>query len=276
MKFIKYLVIFYCVLLCSPVTTFAQSLPIKPTSNPENTTMIKKVLLVVAMDTEAAPIIKSLGLQQIPLQNTNINLPMQYYAGKYLNLDIFMVINGKDPRYHVQNIGTQAATLATYLGINQFHPDLVISIGTAGGLQETGARIHDIYLSKKIYFFDHRIPGKFQQYAWGDYSSAILTGLNNLNHLKTGIICSGNSFDNNKTDARIIKQEGCNAIDMEAAAVAWVSQLTKTPMIAVKGITDYKGASDDFQQFTANFAVVTDSLAINLQQILNHIAATSN
>jgi len=106
---------------------------------------IKKILLVVAMDTEALPIINVLNLKKSP--HIFSKLPMQAYVGTYSNLDILLVDNGKDPVYKVQNIGTQAATLSAYVGIEHFHPDLVISIGTAGGIAENGAKIGDIYTS---------------------------------------------------------------------------------------------------------------------------------
>ena len=91
---------------------------------------IKKVLLVIAMDSEAQPVIAALHLQKIP--DAKSRLPMRSYQGKVRSIDIHLMTNGTDPVNHVQNIGTQAATLATYLGIQQFHPDLIISIGTAG------------------------------------------------------------------------------------------------------------------------------------------------
>jgi nucleoside phosphorylase len=133
---------------------------------------INKILLVVAMNKEASPIIKKLNLKKEA--DVFPGLPMQAYVGKYANKDIFLITNGKDPMYKVDNVGTQPAVLATYLGIEHFHPDLIINVGTAGGIAKNGAKLNDIYVSEKIYFYDRRIPDSYFQYGLGGYVSAIL------------------------------------------------------------------------------------------------------
>ena len=51
-------------------------------------------------------------------------------------------------------MGLQQATLCTWEAIKKFNPDLIITAGTAGGLEEMGADIGDIYVSThKIWFF---------------------------------------------------------------------------------------------------------------------------
>lgn len=129
---------------------------------------IKKVLLVVAMNTEANPIISALNLHKT--DSLPAFLPMRGYAGKLNNLDVLLVENGEDSINKVQNIGTQAATLSTYVGIENFHPDLIISIGTAGGVEKNGSKLNTIYASQKVYFFDRRvnIPG-YHEYGLGLY-----------------------------------------------------------------------------------------------------------
>lgn len=125
-------------------------------------TSINKILIVVAMEMEAKPIIQKLNLKKIA--NAFPGLPMQAYAGRERDKDIFLVLNGKDPIHHVDSVATQPAVLATYLGIERFHPDLVISAGTAGGLKAKGSQSNDIYISEKIYFFDRRIGDNHEQY----------------------------------------------------------------------------------------------------------------
>jgi 5'-methylthioadenosine nucleosidase len=49
--------------------------------------------------------------------------------------------------YGVDNVGTVPATLTTYLAIQTFAPDLVISAGTAGAFKAKGAAIGDVYHS---------------------------------------------------------------------------------------------------------------------------------
>lgn len=259
--------ILYFVLIIIPLTAQAEK-------TNSNNLQIKKVLLVIAMDSEAKPIISSLNLHKVT--NVFTNLPMQKYIGKYEKLEIFLVINGLDPINNVQNIGAQAATLSTYLGIEYFHPDLIISIGTAGGIAKNGAKQGDIYYSQKIYFYDRRLPLKgYHEYGLGDYPSAIFASLDNKIGLKPGIICSGDSFDDNKTDYNMFIKENCSAIDMEAAGVAWISMLTKTPMFAMKGITNFVKGKDIHEQFRKNLPVVTLELANKLRELLHDLSLRS-
>ena len=50
-------------------------------------------------------------------------------------LSVNLVWNGKCAINGVDNVGTVAASLATYLAIQAINPDIVISAGTAGGFK---------------------------------------------------------------------------------------------------------------------------------------------
>lgn len=228
----------------------------------------QKILLVVAMDTEAQPIIDTLHLQ--PLTHSFSNLPMRGYIGKQGQSSILLMINGEDPVNKVQNIGTEAATLSTYLGIEFFHPDLIISVGTAGSVIESGAALLDIYISEKIYFTDRRIPMEgYSEYGRGGYESLPLPLIQEKLGLRSGVVCSEGSFDEEEIDYTMFLKEHCSAIDMEAAGVAWVSMLTKTPMIALKGITNYVRGDDIHSEFNKNLPVVTTALAEKLKLLID-------
>lgn len=230
--------------------------------------MIKKVLLVVAEEQEAQPIISKLHLHKI--KNAFAPLPMQAYQGSYAKKNIFLVLNGVDPINKVQNVGSQAATLSTYLGIHSFHPDLVISVGSAGGLEVNHARLNEIYYSRKIYFYDRRLPSpKGKKYGLGNYPSITIPLLAKLG-LQEGIVCSGDSFDNDVTDYARLMKFHCDAVDMEAAGVAWVSMLMHTPMFALKGITNFLGRGDIHTEYRENLPKMTVRLAEKLQEFLRN------
>jgi len=232
----------------------------------------KKILLVVAMSKEANPIMKAFDLHKLAGQFNG--LPMQAYQGNYAGLDIVMITNGEDPINKVQNVGTQPAVLATYLGIEHFHPDLIISIGTAGGIKNKGAQLKQIYISTKNYFYSRRIPSAgSHEYGLGGYTSINLKPIIDKTELKLGIICSSDSFDENQTDIQIINQEGCIAVDMEAAGVAWVSMLMKIPMFAMKGVTNYAQDKNGHTDYRNNLPYVTNELAQRLKLILNYFSA---
>lgn len=226
---------------------------------------IKRVLFVVAMEKEAKPMIKILHLHSVGRFDP---MPMHAYRGKYNNLDVFLILNGKDPIYKVQNVGTQAAAVTTYLGIEKFHPDLVVSVGTAGAIVTKQVKPGTIYLSKKIYFYSRRIPGKDKQYGLGGYPSYSSKSLPSFNR---GIICSGDDFDQTPKDYAMFLKLNCDVIEMEAASVAWVSELNHVPMIALKGITNNVENKNANAIYHKNFAMVANKLASSVKIFLDSL-----
>lgn len=66
--------------------------------------------------------------------------------------------NGPSEEYGICKVGTSAAFLTTYLAIDAFKPELVISAGTAGGFESNGAEIGSIFVSTTTVNHDRRIP----------------------------------------------------------------------------------------------------------------------
>ena len=235
-------------------------------ANPNKQITINKILLVVAMEAEATPIIETLHLKKA--KQLFSGLPMQGYTGKYANKDIFLITNGQDPIYKLDNVGTQPAVLAAYLGINHFHPDLVISVGTAGGIIESGTKMHDIYISNKIYFHDRRIPNQYEAYGSGGYISQSFDQIADKNKMKKANICTGNSFDPSPNDTAFIHKHNCAAVEMEAASVAWVSMLTNTPMVAIRGVGDMAGTKMSYQDYQKNNLFICNKIANSLKNFI--------
>jgi nucleoside phosphorylase len=117
---------------------------------------IERILILMAMQSEAEPLINALSLFSID-DALDRNLPFKAYHRGYRQPEIMLVISGTDERYEVDNIGPQAATLMAYIAINRFQPDLVISAGTAGGFRAKGAEIGTVYLSDREFIFHDRI-----------------------------------------------------------------------------------------------------------------------
>ena len=110
---------------------------------------VRSVLLVVAMEQEAAPIIEHFALQKLAEPGFLPGAPMVAWEGTAGCLTLRLVWNGRDQRFSANNVGTAAAAVATYAAFAALGPhDLVLSVGTAGGFAERGAAIGDIYPSR--------------------------------------------------------------------------------------------------------------------------------
>ena len=122
------------------------------------------VLVLIAMEAEAAPLLAHLGLEKkdskIPGHDT------QMYSGSYKGMKISICTNGKCTKNSVDNVGTTPAAISTFVALTELSPTIVINAGTAGGFKAKGACIGDTFVSEMFRHHDRRItiPG------WDDYA----------------------------------------------------------------------------------------------------------
>ena len=127
-------------------------------------------LFVIAMEAEAAPVRKELGLTG----EGNL-LAEGVTARLWSNESVHIVTNGSDSRFDVDAIGTLPASLTTYLAIQKTNPKIVISAGTCGGFIARDGFIGEVILADRCVFHDRRIPLEgFMKYGIGDFSVANL------------------------------------------------------------------------------------------------------
>lgn len=64
--------------------------------------------------------------------------------------------------------------------------------------------------------------------------------------------------------------------DMEAAAIAWVTELSGTPFFALKVVTDLvDGGVVTQDEFMANLSTAAATLQINLLAVINYVVGRS-
>jgi nucleoside phosphorylase len=89
------------------------------------------VLIAMAMEAEAAPVVTKLGL----ISDTTFfpsKTPFKAYRGSYKGCNLVVVTNGKDHVHGtgVDNCGTVPASLCTFLALERDTFDVVINAGT--------------------------------------------------------------------------------------------------------------------------------------------------
>ena len=88
----------------------------------------------MAMEAEAAPIIAALGASVAERPEWADRLPTRLDQQRdHHGIDVMIAVSGTDPNTGVDCIGGQAAVLAAHAAITAHRPDLVLSVGTAGG-----------------------------------------------------------------------------------------------------------------------------------------------
>jgi 5'-methylthioadenosine nucleosidase len=236
--------------------------------------MIRSVLVVMAMDAEAAPLRHALGAAPLTPPDWVGPVPFRWWEAERAGGRVVVTVNGVDPRHGVDAIGTQAAAVATYAAARAVAPDLVITAGTAGGWQRHGAEIGDVYLSgDRFVFHDRRIdlPG-FDAYGVGSWPGVDTSDLAARLGLKRGVVTTSDSLDESPEDAARIVASGAQVKEMEAAAVAWVADLLGLPVLAVKAVTDHVDHhAPTAEQFTANLRLATERLRDAVVAVLDDV-----
>ncbi|MDX9771170.1 MAG: hypothetical protein RBT19_12470 [Tenuifilaceae bacterium] len=227
------------------------------------------ILLVMAMHDEALPIIRKLGLKDMGYLSPNYTF--EHYSGHFNGFQLNLIVNGKCKVFKVDQIGTQASTLTTHLGIETFNPSVVLNAGTAGGFRSDSAQVGDVYLSyPTANYHDRRIniPG-FKEYGVGVHPTYSCLGMANDLGLRTGVVTTGNSLDYTEQDMATIKSYNGVVKDMEAAAIAWVAQQHNIPFLAIKSITDIvDGEKPTEEEFLENLHQASESLSKQVVRVL--------
>ncbi|MCM2323413.1 MAG: 5'-methylthioadenosine nucleosidase [Oligoflexia bacterium] len=241
------------------------------------TTARRRIALLFAMEAEAAPLIETLGLRQ-DQEFGDPRLPFLHYRGEFAeSLELLLSVNGKDPRFGVDNIGTEPATLNAYLTLRGFRPELCISAGTAGGFIRCGGALGDVYVSDRPFcFHDRRIPiPGFDQYGIGSYPSASYAGMARALGLKEGGVSTGNSLDFTERCLAGMERSGASVKEMEAAAIAWVAWCLKIPFLALKSITDLvDGEHPTEDEFLRNLRTASRLLREKTVEVLRYLATS--
>ena len=169
-----------------------------------------RVVIVMAMEAEAAPLRAALGAVPVDPPGWAEALPVALSAASAgAHPDVLLAVNGVDPVTGVDCIGSSAASLTTQVALaaaaSQWgsEPDLVLSVGTAGGWARSGASIGDVYLAwDRFVCHDRRIdlPG-FDRLGRGDHPAADLRGHAEPLGCRLGIVTSGDSLDESPDDA---------------------------------------------------------------------------
>ncbi|GMH36629.1 hypothetical protein BSKO_04502 [Bryopsis sp. KO-2023] len=235
---------------------------------------IKNILIVIAMEAEAAPIIEALGLKKDDPSRINGPAPCEAFSGTFAGVSVTIVHNGKDPSHGVDNVGTVPAALTAYIAIQAYKPDLLISAGTAGGFKAKGGEIGDVYVSTACVNHDRRIPlPGFDEYGLGIKQSASTENLQAELPVKNGVVSSGNSLDYTDKCLEIMKENFAAVKEMEAAGIAWVADICKVPMFCVKAITDIvDGGRPSQEEFMENLSSAAQSLKSMLPKVLEFVA----
>jgi len=235
---------------------------------------VAKILLLVAMEAEAHPIVEDLKLQKDSPSLIAEPAPTVTFSGEVDGVQVYLACNGKCLVHGVDNVGTVPAALTAYLAIQALKPDLVISLGTAGGFKAKGGEIGDVYISTGFANHDRHIPiPGFDKYGIWKHAAHPSPNLQRELGLKAGVVSSSNNLGYSEQDWKQIEENDTSVKEMEGAAIAWAAHLFGTPLLALKSVTDIvDGDRPPHEEFLENLQLAANALKDALPGVLKFVA----
>lgn len=173
------------------------------------------------------------------------------------------LFDGMDVMVQKCGIGKVNAALGAQCMINEFHPDVVISSGCAGGNGED-VNIQDVVVSAELAYHDvycgtaidnstkygqvQGMPASFESAPW------LLQKALSLNcgvKVHAGLIVTGDWFVDSRDKMREIIGHfpKAKAVDMESCAIAQTCYINKVPFISFRVISDIPLRDTDASQY---------------------------
>ena len=213
----------------------------------------RRVLLFIAMRSEAEPVARALGAS--------------CGSARVGDATVELLVPGADPVLGVDRLGPVHAAAALARAFVFSRPDLVVNVGTCGGFQAQGLEIGDLVVARDTMFHDARValPG-FDALARAHTrlspSDAQLESIATRIGARVGLASSGSSLDATADEMTLFARERTLAKDMELAALAAVCREAKVPLAALKGVTDLVDHHEPTQEaFLRNLARTTERIA---------------
>ena len=222
--------------------------------------------IIIAMEEELASISNA-----VPLTQVKQIFPI--YKARQKNLELSVIIS---------KIGKAAAASATTYLIEKYNPDLIINIGSCGGLNK--AKLASIIVSDVAAYHDVDVTGF--GYKLGQLPGQNETFTANKNtynctdlhqYLKKdypildGTVITGDQFVNSQEDILAIKSIYPNtvAIDMEAAAIAQICNLYNKDFLLVKKVSDLAD-SNATSSFKEEIQKMNEKMPLLITKILEY------
>lgn len=184
------------------------------------------------------------------------------------------LFNDGNVRVEKCGIGKVNAALGAQRMINEFHPDVIISSGCAGGNGDD-INIQDVIVSSEVTYHDvycgtaidnitvygqvQGLPARYQADPYLLRKSLELE----VGHVKvhSGLIVTGDWFVDSKEKMRSIieKFPEAKAVDMESCAIAQTCYINKVPFISFRVISDIPLRDTDASEYHDFWNTIADN-----------------
>ena len=183
-------------------------------------------------------------------------------------------------------MGKVNAAINTTQMINNFHPDLIISSGCAGGAS-TKLNVLDVVVGSRVVYHDAyygledkeygRVQGLPKYYEAPQKLIDIAKDLDYTHHIHDGLIASGEWFVDSVDKVKEILGHFPDAIgiDMESGAIAQTCHIFNVPFISFRVVSDVPAKENNVADYENFWCTVSESSFDITSQFLNRILERS-
>ncbi len=206
------------------------------------------ILVLTAMEDELLPIIEDYKVKKVDIKFDN---------------NIYLNNEGKNNIYFTNTgIGKVHASASTTYLISKINPDLVVNLGTAGGVNEN-LDILDLVIGDNLAYHDVDVTPFGYEYGQVPNREKYFKTNINKDFIKAiekedikvhiGTILSGDQFvnDKNKKVDFCLDFDNVYAVEMESTAIVDVCNRFGTKVIVIRGISDltHKESTLEFDKY---------------------------
>ena len=203
-------------------------------------------------------------------------IDITYWHGKINQHDILLCQSG---------IGKVNAAVTSSLLIDKYNPDLIINIGSAGGIAKN-VQIGDIVMATELNYHDvdvtafgyqkGQIPDMPEHFKTDKIFVEKIKANNEKNNnklkLQFGLMLSGDSFINSNDKVQQIKEAfpTALALDMESTVISQVCYKFNKPFVIIRTVSDHADNTSD-TDFSTKLIEVSNNLASQLVAIIEKL-----
>ncbi len=184
--------------------------------------------------------------------------------------EIIGKIDNKEVVVSISGVGKVNAAITTSMLINKYQPELIINIGSAGGLLP-GQSIGDIVIANKLQYHDFDIgpdtkdDERFIFYTDKELMKRLNEVLSKLTYtFHEGLMVSGDQFILKTNPAFNRIQEvffDAHCVEMEAASIAHTCSKYNVPFVVMRSLSDVV-AENEGMQFDEYLPIAAENSAI--------------
>lgn len=197
--------------------------------------------------------------------------PFTFYQATYHHQNILLGLSG---------IGKVSAAAMTSSLIINHHPDFIINIGSAGGLNQA-LKVGDIVVANQCAYHDfdvsafgHEINFEKGWYVFKANENLLSKIKTRFNDIHIGPLVCGDQFVSSLDVFNVMVQRfnGVLATDMESTAIAHVASLHHVPWVIARSISDLVFDQDNHVSFDEFLVLASQKSAHFVATLIDHLS----